>query len=261
MSSLFDQYDVPQLLGNEIVINDPFPAIYVSENDEVNCFTGVFLNNEERYQVSLHTHPYYMHGKHSTDKKFAASIKGFFRIANGCIFLDNYVDNQYDKNRAYKLTNRFIRYPAAASTYYGVMEYTTIAEDAELTRKIFGLTCYELESVLEGYAKTLGRYNMYTQYPRLTRSVRSSNYCDLTDLWIPEKFPYITFQESGYDFSHVSLWGFYRHIQLLIENTVSSRLGQALLAAGVDEVTLQALLKIDDYHGLPKVTKDTFIGI
>lgn len=263
MSSLFDQYDVAKHLGNEITISDDFPAIYVSESDEVYCFTGVFLNNEESPQISLHTHPYYMHAKHSTDKKFAANIKGFFRIANGCIFLDNYVDNQYDKNCAYKLTNRFIRFPAAASTYYGVMEYTTIAEDAELTRKVFGLTCCELETVLEGYAKTLGRYNMYIQYPRLTRSVRSSNYCDLTDLWIPEQFPYITFQESGYDFSHVSLWGFYRHVQLLMENTMSSRLGQALLATAVDESTLQALLKIDDYryHRLAKVTKHTFTGV
>jgi hypothetical protein len=138
------------------------------------------------------------------------------------------------------------------------MKHTTIIEDAELTRKVFGLTCNELETVLEGYAKTLGRYNLYFQYPRLTRSMRSENFCDLTDLWIPEQFPYITFQESGYDFSHISLWGFYRHIQLLIEKTVSSRLGQALLVAGVNEATLQALINIEEYP-LSKVTKDILL--
>jgi len=34
-------------------------------------------------------------------------------------------------------------------------------------------------------------------------------------LWIPPKFPYITFNKE-YDFSHVSLYGFYRFIGAML---------------------------------------------
>jgi hypothetical protein len=78
MSSLFNQYDFPKQLGSEIAINNSFPSIYVSESDEEHCFTAVLLNNKEAHQIRLHKHPYYMHGKHSTYKRFAASIKVFF---------------------------------------------------------------------------------------------------------------------------------------------------------------------------------------
>lgn len=141
MSDLFESYDVLKCLGSEITIAESFPAIYVSERDGVYCFTGVLQNDDKRHQVTLDSQPFYMCGKHSTDKHLAPSIKGFFHIANGCIYLDNYADNQYDKSRPYKLTNRFIRLPVAASTYYGAMEHYTIAEDEKLTRKVFGITC------------------------------------------------------------------------------------------------------------------------
>lgn len=251
MSELFDQYDVPKIEGNQITIPDHFPAIYVSEDDEVYCFVGVLLDGENRHSIDLHAQPYYMRGMHSTAKKLGAKIKGFFRIAAGCIYLDNYVDNQYDAHKEYKLIEASIQYPTAASTYYGVRGHE------ELTRKIFGLTCAELESVLEAYAKALGTYTPYIQYPRLTRSVRAQNYCDLTNLWIPKQFPYITFEESGFDFSHMSLWGFYRHLQLMLK-TAQFDFAKALRSAGADEAVLQALLKIDyyPYHCLPTVTKD-----
>lgn len=261
MTDLFERYDVPSQKSSEIVITDHSHNIYVSESDEVFCYVGIIFNDEQRSGVNLNGFPYFMCGKHSTDMKWAGKIKGFLRIINGCIVIGDYVDNKYNSKEKYKLVNRFVRYPIAG-TYYGVMECEKIIEDVELTRKVFGLTYDELESVVECYAKVLGIYNEYDQYPRLTRSVRSSNRCDLTDLWIPEKFPYITFKESGYDFSHVSLWGFYRHIQLLMEKNESSRLGRALITAGVKEEILQLLLQIDDYsfNLFSKVTWDMIHG-
>jgi len=256
MPNIFEQYDSIEQLGSEIVIPDSFPAIFVSENNEVYCYIGIFLD-EERNSEMLYMNPYYMQGKHSTDKKIMKEIRGFFQITNGYIVLDNFVDNQYS-NKKYKNTNTFIRYPIAADTYYGVWkEYND--EDEALTKAVFGLTYNELYEVLDGYAEILGTKNMYGQYPRLTRSIRAVNFCDITGGLIPSQFPYITFAQSGYDFSHVSLWGFYRHLQLLMEKSISSRLGKALLEVGVPEKTLNALLCIDDFLSirLSKVFRNT----
>ena len=98
--------------------------------------------------------------------------------------------------------------------------------------------------VAEAYAKVFGTYNDYFQYPRLTRSTRATNYCDISDVWIPEKFPYIAFKESGLDFSHVSLWGFYGHIQLLTDCRLNSVASQVLLQNGADEPLLNRVFSL-----------------
>lgn len=139
-----------------------------------------------------------------------------------------------------KKVNIGIRFPAV-DTYYGVMYDGQ--EDEILTRAVFGLTYQEIQIVLEAYAKILGTYNIYIQYPRLTRS-RGVNYCELTDVLIPEQFPYITFDESEYDFSHVSLRGFYRHLQLLTKRRLNSLVSKMLLQEGVEEELLKRVLDI-----------------
>ena len=256
MDNLFDRYEAIEQKGSDITIPDYFPAIYISEDNSIYCYIGIFLNDTQR-DVRLHMNPYYMHGKHSTDIKFTAQIKGFFRIINGFIAIDQFIDNQYH-DKKYKRIDAHIRFPVAAETYFGVL-INRGDEDEVLTRAIFGLTYSELYSVLEGYAKILGTYNIYTQYPRITRSVRSMNHCDITDILIPEQFPYVTFKDSGYDFSHVSLWGFYRYIQLLINNSKTSQIGKALLEADVSETAMDAILRISDYpYYLSKVTKNIF---
>ena len=89
--------------------------------------------------------------------------------------------------------------------------------------------------------------------------MRSMNYCDMTDVWIPEKFPYVAFSESGYEFSHISLWGFYRHVQLFTGCKLSSSISQLFLKNGIDEDTLKSLFEIGRsiYHQT-KVTKATW---
>ena len=67
MDNLFEQYDVIEEQGNKITIPDHFPAIYVSENNDVYCYIGIYLNDPSR-DVILNMYPYYMHGKHSIDK-------------------------------------------------------------------------------------------------------------------------------------------------------------------------------------------------
>ena len=178
MGELFEQYSVAEQTGSAYKISNRFPSFYISNYDEVYCYTGVLLKEGSRKQVSLEAHPYYMHNKHSTNKKFSETIKGFFRIASGCIFLDNYVDNQ-PLESSYKEVNAYIEFPVSASIYYGVH---SDKDDVTLTKAVFGLTYNEIKVVLEGYAKTLGIYNDYIQYPRLTRSVKSSNFCDITGI-------------------------------------------------------------------------------
>ena len=252
MGALFERYRVEPMKGKDITIGNHFPEVFVSETDEVICYLGICLNDESRKYTFMH--PFYMQGKHSTDKNIAKEIKGFYRLAEGCIIIDKYVDNGFGRDRLYKKLDVGIRLPYP-DTYYAVL--VDQKKDTELTRAVFGLACDELESVLETYAKIVGTYSEYITYPKLTRSMRSMNYCDMTDAWIPEKFPYIAFSESGYEFSHISLWGFYRHVQLFTGNQLRSAISQLFLKTGVSEAVLKRLFEIGRGIYLEtKVTKD-----
>ena len=251
MGELFNRYDVDAVKGKDITIGSYFPEVFVSETDEVFCYLGICLNDESRRYTFMH--PYYMQGRHSTDKKIAKEIRGFYRLTEGCIILDGYVDNTFWGDRLYKKIDVGIRFPHP-DTYYAVL--VDREEDKDLTRAVFGSTCDEIESVLTAYAKIVGTYSEYFTYPKLTRSIRSNNYCDMTDVWIPEKFPYVAFSESGYEFSHISLWGFYRHIQLFTGCRLSSAISLLFLKTGVSEDTLKNIFEIGRsiYHQT-KVTK------
>ena len=239
MGRLFEQYHVEPVKGTDITIGNHFPEVFVSETDEVFCYLGICLNDESRKYTFMH--PYYMQRKHSTDKKIAKEIRGFYRLAEGCIIMDQYVDSGFRGDRLYKRLDVGIRFPYP-DTYYAVL--VDQKEDIELTRTIFGLTCDELETVLEAYSKIVGSYSEYITYPKLTRSMKSMNYCDMTEVWIPEKFPYIAFSESGYEFSHISLWGFYRHVQLFTGNQLRSAISRIFLRTGVSEEVLNKLFEI-----------------
>lgn len=253
MGELFDRFDVQSKKGKEITIGARFPEVFISDTDEVFCYLGICLNDEDMCRKASFAHPYYMQGKHSTDQKIAKEIQGFYRLTDGCIILDEYVDNRFWGDRTYKKIEVGIRFPYP-DTYYAVL--VDRKEDKELTRAVFGLTYDEIESVLDAYAKTVGTYSEYLTYPKLTRSMRSANYCDLTDIWIPEKFPYIAFSESGYEFSHISLWGFYRYIQLFTGCKLSSAISRIFLKARVSEEILKRLFDIGrTIYYQTKVTK------
>ena len=66
---------------------------------------------------------------------------------------------------------------------------------------------------------------------------------------------------NGYDFSHVSLGGFYRHIQLLTGLRTTSMFSQSLLKFGVNQETLERVFKIDIFYFYhTKVTKELFLN-
>lgn len=243
MGFLFNKYNQRSYSREEIIIPERFPAIYLSDRDEVFCYTGFLFENESR-EPHLKNNSINVIGKHPTDKTISKDISGVYRIQSGCIVIDDYLSS-YKKESTYKLVDRVLILPVSASTYYSVMEYGKTEEDKELTRSVFGLTYDELKELLSGYAKVLGFDNGYLQYPRLTRSNRADNFCDLTDLWIPKQFPYITFEESSNLYGHISLWGFYNHLGLLMNRQKNSSIYRALLKSGVSEKTLEYFFEIN----------------
>lgn len=196
-----------------------------------------------------------MCGKHSTDEIVSKEIKGFYRIIDGCIVLDDYVDNKYYSKHLYKRLHTGVKLASPASCNYAVvMNYE---EDEDLTRRVFGLKYDELTDLLEAYAKMMGTHYDFLTYPKLTRSINNTNFCDITELWIPETFPYVAFNDSSYDFSHVSLYGFYRHIQLLTGYKLNSLISQALMKSGLREDILKNVFDIGrGFFHQTKVTRD-----
>ena len=242
MGILFDRFDVAPIKGENITIGDCGFEFFISETDGVFYYLGMCLYDEERRGRASFMHPCYMRGKHSKDKIVTQEVKGFYRIVDGCIVLDKFVDDCYYSYGLYKKIVCGVRLASPASCDYGV--FVNREEDEELTRKVFGLTYYELTELLEAYAKMIGTNHDYFTYPKLTRSIQNTNFCDITGCWIPETFPYVAFNESMYDFSHVSLFGFYRHIQLLTGYKLNSLISQALIKEGLNEEILKKVFDI-----------------
>lgn len=259
VEQIYNNLDAEEVMAKDIVIPEFFPAFFISKR-EVLCYTGVLLNDEND-EIHLQKKPYYFSGRHSTEEFVAKQVRGFFRLEHGRILLDDFIDTQYTGEEKYKKLDVFIQYPVGADIYYevGIRGNHERGIQEELTRIIFGLTCVELQKVIQVYAKIFGIYNDYIQYPRLTRYQRDDSYCDICNMWIPKSFPYIIFNQSGYDFSHVSLWGFYRHLQLLLNNNYNSPMATVFLNNGIENVMLDRILSIKGlgFLPIPMVTKIT----
>ena len=159
-------------------------------------------------------------------------IQGFFRIKSGCVLLTEFLDHDnYNESYYKQLKNYIVRLPVPSSCYFGIEKRVESAtagffeENENLTRACFGLTYAELEYIVKVYAERLGISNAYGQYPRITRSIKRDNYCEITGLWIPAGFPYIAFNGNSSDYAHVSLYGFYRHMGLLLSMGSNTSVG------------------------------------
>ncbi|NYB73425.1 hypothetical protein HZF24_04645 [Sedimentibacter hydroxybenzoicus DSM 7310] len=261
LADFYKKLDLPEQIGKEIVIPDSsHEAIYLSEHGELFCYSGI--HSKDTGKVFFEGWPYYLIGKHTKDCK--EDIKGFFRIKDGCILLTGFVDHKFYNKKMYKsLNNYIVRLPVANSCYFGIQERIETSnslyfeENKELSQACFGLTYNELEYFIKIYAERLGIDNRYTQFPKITRSMNKDNFCDITGIWIPPKFPYIAFNNSGYAFSHVSLYGFYRHIGAMIsigENTAATQIFKNKTFAG--EI-INGVEQINDYFPFEvKVTRE-----
>jgi hypothetical protein len=228
LSELYQTIDSPEEQGKRIVLPDSSTkAIYLSQRGELFCYSGIYGRDKDK--VSFHSWPYYLHGKHTTS--CGKHMKGLFRIKNGCIMLTGFIDHEFYNNSRYKqLVNYIMRLPTVNNSYFGIEKRIEtegswyFEENKELSRACFGLSYSELEFLVKVYAEKLGTYNSYAQYPRITRSLKNDNYCDITGSWIPAGFPYISFNDSGYAFAHVSLFGFYRHVGAMLSMGKSSQI-------------------------------------
>jgi hypothetical protein len=245
MGALFNKFNIEPVKGKEITIGEYFPEVFVSDQDQVFCYSGICLLDDVRRKGTIFMTPHELVGKHSTTQTVSNRIKGLYRIVSGCIVFEEYVDGEIWGDKLFKKIPVGVKFPFP-DIYYAVL--SDHFEDQELTRAVFGLTCEELTSLIKAYAIAVGCCHEYSRYPKLTRSSSYSHFCDLTGLWIPQKFPYIAFDESDYDFSHVSLWGFYRHLQLLTGCHEKSTFSRLLMKCGITETLLERIFRIG--HGI-----------
>lgn len=216
----YEQMNVKPKLGKNIVLADSPSNIYISEEGEVFCYTGT-LEIYEQTQPNAFTSKWYGY----KTKTFENKILGFFRITQGCLILDEFLDQTKYKDIKFKKLEHNLYLPYGNKRYFGVSKDWNSVDTEGVTREIFGLTQLELNEVLEAYARTFGLYKrdkiaylLQTRekniYPYCTSSNEKDNYCDITDMWIPPTFPYIKFSNNKY--SHVSLHGFYKHLASLL---------------------------------------------
>lgn len=253
---LYESIDAPALKASEIALPKNMDGVfYVSESGELYCYAGAYTPGKGN--VCFQCSPYYAVGK--KPKQVEKQIKGFFRLENGCILLDKFVDQHYESDELIKEVSDYIlRLPTLNNCYFAVEKRIETGgswyfeEKPEVTRHIFGLTFEELEYFMGIYAETFGLKNDYSQYPRLTRSLKRDNFCDLTKLWIPAGFPYITFAESGFDYSHISLFGFYRYVGMSVATGINSGAYRLLTHQSLAKSIINRILQIDDYFPFAK---------
>ena len=248
MGKLFDSYDEQVEYGQEITIC-PLPAVFVSDKDDVFCYTGMHLQHDISDTQGLGYSPHYINGKHSTGKN-SDKITGFYRIKEGCIFLDEFLDSEKYGAARYKKIDIIVDLPKVGTVSYSVLRRleNTRHEDVELTRAVFGFTQDELESVFRSYWKLQG-YDSNTaeihgyRHPRLTRS-SNVNYCNITGATIPDRFPYISLTGGGY--SYISLHGFFKATRFLIDATVLPQFKDVMKDSDVADNTLSKLEEFFD---------------
>jgi hypothetical protein len=155
--------------------------------------------------------------------------------------------------------DRWLILPSGADSYFGVISRADRAEDEELTRALFGGTREEIETVARAMAPIAGRgYHETVDLPRVTFSKTRNNRCDITNGLIPREFPYLAFEGAQYDWSHVSLFGFYRILSFLCPSRADSPVWKALLDRGVEESLLHRFVENGEGNIQPLQVRELF---
>lgn len=191
--------------------------------------------------------PYYSPCVALRDKEGRASYR-FVELQRGMLRRTGFLR---DDGHYRVLDDRWLILPRGAESYFGVIERDSRGEDVELTRQIFGGTRADIESAARALSKVVGRgYHEMVQLPRVTFSRTRNNSCDISRCLIPKDFPYLAFEGSQYNWSHVSLHAFYRLLSFLCPSG-GSPVQRALLEAGVSSEVLSILLEAAAQYGDP----------
>ncbi len=262
MDKIYNKIEEPEILMKEVIIPENFPAIYIDENDNLYCYHSVI--DKDRFVFG--SQPYWLKGKRPSEIK--DKIKGYFVIQNGAIFMSNrFIDEEdpFNSNRKCKLIEAYISFPDASDMSFHVCCASKYADiEAELTCKIFGLDYNELNELLEIYNKTFKCVpnTIFNRYPSITRSTTADNFCEISETWIPAKFPYIAFAESNYYFSHISIYGFYEYIKFITMGNINSYVSQTLVKNGLKKEILEKVLDSKNYNHLNKrITRDLYFDL
>ena len=140
--------------------------------------------------------------------------------------------------KEYVASKLFASFPKGTDNHYGVFgENHNLNREATISA--FGFTFEELTKLLKAYNEVFGM-NRYREV-RITFSGTRNNDCELTGNTIPRNFPYITLSEP---WSHISLFGFYSHLSLLMNNGDQSVIYEVMIKSGCPDELLKRLMTI-----------------
>jgi hypothetical protein len=149
--------------------------------------------------------------------------------------------------------------PSGADSYFGVISRADRRENEPYTQAIFGGTFKEIEMVACALAPLAGRsYHEMLDLPRLTFSKTRDNRCDICNCLIPRAFPYLAFESAQYNWSHVSLHGFYRLLSFLCPTRIDSPVWKALRESGISEDLLTKFVENGDEIAQPLPARKNF---
>ncbi|MEM7599979.1 MAG: hypothetical protein AAF357_01030 [Verrucomicrobiota bacterium] len=170
----------------------------------------------------------------------------FVEVNGGCVYRDTFL---CDETPYRVLDDCVLRLPNGADNDFGIYR-ERFELDVDLTRKVFGATCDELDRFLHSFCIAIEGFDRdpHWRHARTTASKRAENHCDLTNAWIPSHFPFIAIGDTQYFGGHISLYAFYRHIAFLCpeprihDGKKESRgFRRTLLDAGADPETLDVI--------------------
>lgn len=218
------------VLGKEIDLSTLYNPIVVDERGGVHCFVG-YLSEDLPDDL-----PYFAVSVAARTLKGRESSR-FISLSRGALTTSSFLSD----DTFYRLrTDRRLVLPSGSKSYFGVdAPKDDWAEDVSLTQAVFGGTVEEITLVATSMAKLLGRSGY--ELPRATFSRQRNNRCDLTNAMIPKDFPYLAFEGAQYDWSHVSLHGFYRLLSLTAKDR--SPIRAAIINDGVPEPLLDRMIE------------------
>lgn len=149
--------------------------------------------------------------------------------------------------------------PSGADPYFGVISRADRREHEPYTQATFGGTFKEIAMVARALAPIAGRsYHQMADLPRLTFSKTRDNRCDISNCLIPRSFPYLAFESAQYDWSHVSLHGFYRLLAFLFPVRTDSLIWKTFRESGISEDLLTRFVENGDGNAQPLPAREYF---
>jgi hypothetical protein len=235
------------VLGSKIISSWGYRPLVEDPSGQLYCYLGYVAADQQPSGLA-----FYGPAVAVRDKDGMSSDR-FVQLRGGTLFKSAFLDAE----SPYRvLDDRLLVLPSGTDSYYGVVERGSRSEDVARTRELFGGTYDEVTKVAAALAVIVGRtHHELARLPRVTFSKTRNNRCDLTDCLIPEDFPYVAFGYSPYVWSHVSLYGLYKLLDLLCptDRPWPSPLKKLLSEAAISDEVVNTMLKAADpnRHPLP----------